>query len=333
MQNRKQQLKKLLFRIAQFTLIAFITLVMLEMVLGIVFRIKDRNLIKTETLDYPYFYFKLSPENGVRNADGFKTNYTRKKPEGVTRIAITGGSVAYGNEPEHSIAFLLENELHRMFPDSAFEVINAGVPAFVIEQEFIMIQLVLQYYQPDIIVSISGYNDLISADINRYYPCEDLLPPHHWNNFRAIGINSGKQSLPGRFFGAFPNLARLFDFAQRKMADENKLYAALSLNSQNIASVYAQRVQDTYDFCKAKNIRYIHCLQPVNWSWSSNSNSLRTQSLQALYSNIQHQLDTCSYVLNITELLNAEQAVFLDECHVSKEGNQEISEKILLQIK
>lgn len=126
MQNRKQQLKKLLFRITQFTLIAFITLVMLEMVLGIVFRIKDRNLIKAETLDYPYFYFKLSPEKGVRNADGFKTNYTRKKPEGVTRIAITGGSVAYGNQAEHSIAAYLENELRIAYPDSAFQVINAG---------------------------------------------------------------------------------------------------------------------------------------------------------------------------------------------------------------
>lgn len=319
-------------RIKQILIITCITLVLSEIALGIYFRIKDRDLIEAETTDYPYFYFQLLPEAGLRNTDGFKTQYDRNKNPGITRIAVTGGSVAYGNKPEETIAYFLEKQLQQTYPYKKFEVINAGVPAFVVEQEFIMIQLVLQYYKPDIIVSIDGYNDLISGDINRYYPSPDAIPPHNWRDFRSIEYNSRKNSLSSRFFGLFSNIGRLADYLYRRTANEQQLYENLAGNKTLIGLTYANRVGDIYDFCKSKNIGYFHFLQPVNWGLKSKLNEARNNCLQQIYKEMQLQLDTCHYVCNITPIFDTVKDIYLDECHVHPEGNNIIAKSIAIKL-
>lgn len=326
--DKYRQLKHIARISARVFLIICISLILLEIVLGIVFRIKDRNLIEAEASDYPYLYFLLTEQQGERNCDGFKTHYTREKPDSVIRIAITGGSVAYGNQAETTIAAQLETMLNKDQPKKQYEVINAGVPAYVIEQEFIMIQLVLQYYKPDIIVSLSGYNDLISADINRSNEGSRWLAPHNWDDFRCIETNKNKKSVSSRFFGLFPNIARLLDFGQRRAQDDKHLYEQLEKNSHNMAQVYAQRVTDIHAFCAAKGIAYIHCLQPVNWEFRSAENPERNQALQQLYTAIQSQLDTCTYCHNFTSLFANSKTVFTDECHVTKAGNKTMAEEI-----
>lgn len=298
------------------------------MVLGLVFKLKDRNLIDAEVSDYPYLYFSLVPQQGQRNIDGFKTGITREKPDNVVRIAITGGSVAYGNEPENTIAAQLETLLNQSPGDTRYEVMNAGVPAYVVEQEFIMIQLVLQYYHPDIIVSLSGYNDVISADINRNNQGSLWLAPHNWNDFSCIEANRNKRTISSRFLGLFPNIARLLDFGQRRTQNDRHLYEQLEENSPHIAQVYAQRVADIQAFCTAKGIAYIHCLQPVNWDFSQNKNPDRNHALQQLYTAIETELDTCSYCHNLTGLFANSKTIFTDECHVTADGNKTMAEEI-----
>ncbi|HOE05467.1 MAG TPA: hypothetical protein PLZ52_09630 [Bacteroidales bacterium] len=326
------RLKNILRITGRVFIIISITLLLLEVVLGLVFKLKDRNLIDAEVSDYPYLYFSLVPQQGQRNSDGFKTGITREKPDNVVRIAITGGSVAYGNESENTIAAQLETLLNQSPGETHFEVMNAGVPAYVVEQEFIMIQLVLQYYHPDIIVSLSGYNDLISADINRGNGGSQWLAPHNWGDFRCIETNSRKRSVESRFLGVCPNIGRLIDFVLRSTASNKISYEQLVQQSSVIAGVYAQRVVDIHDFCQAKGIVYIHCLQPVNWELHHSDNPERNRALQHIYSAIRSDIDTCGYCFDFSDSFVDSPTIFTDECHVTTEGNTILSKNIALLI-
>jgi hypothetical protein len=300
-------------------LIAIITLILLELALGIAFRIKDRKLIDAEAHDYPYLYFMLKPDPNNRNEDGLKILRSKQKPENTFRIMISGGSVAYGQNHDETISANLERILRDSFPKQNIEVLNAGVPAYVIEQEFLLIQLALQYYQPDMILSIDGYNDLISNEINRYYHSHDILPPHNWKDFRYIQQQKRKRKLFGRFQGIFPNICRARDFFLRKSFDKKFNYSELSNNKELIAQTYTRRVDDIFSFCSAKGILYHHFLQPVRFSEKQNNS--REENLSTIYHCISDSLSPQPYNTSLINIFSGHQSVYVDECHVITTGN------------
>ncbi|HOZ29344.1 MAG TPA: hypothetical protein PLL66_00335 [Bacteroidales bacterium] len=310
----------------QVSLISVITLLLLEISLGIFFKIKDRKLIDAETHDYPYLYFKLTECKGYRNEDGLKIFRSKNKPDNTFRIIIAGGSVVYGLDPENTISANFEKILRDSFPDRNIEVLNAGVPAYVIEQEFILIQLVLQYYEPDMIISIDGYNDLISTEINRFYPCPDVLPPHNWRDFRIISKNENSRSLSGRFLGMFPNISRLFDFFYRNTHHNRNSYSSLADNKEIIALTYSQRVKDIEAFCRAKGIKYYHFLQPLQFV--DNPLNEREKQLASIYFCLNDSLSDLQYHKNLLFAIADEENSFTDECHLNKKGNNIIAEQI-----
>src|SRR5687768_381888 len=164
-------------------LILLFAALLTEGVLEVVFRIKDRHADPLPVRDYPYLYFLFDSTKGL-NEYGFKTSYPEEKEPGKFRIILVGGSVARGKQPEQSIAHYLEKQLNTQFQTDKIEVINAGISAFVVEQEFILIQLLLQQYQPDMIVSLDGVNDLMTFDQNRRTKSDFDLPPHHWDEVK-----------------------------------------------------------------------------------------------------------------------------------------------------
>ncbi|MDD2387184.1 MAG: hypothetical protein PHP52_10435 [Bacteroidales bacterium] len=308
------------------SLILVISLVLIEITLGIYFKIKDRNLIHAEVIDYPYLYFKLTEDSDFRNEDGLKIFREKTKPDTVFRIIISGGSVVYGLEPENTISANLERLLNDSLLEVNIEVLNAGVPAYVIEQEFILVQLVLQYYNPDMIISLDGYNDLISTEINRFYPCEDLLPPHNWRDFRLIKYHNNVRRLSGRFYGAFTNINRLSDFAYRNFSNKKDDFAAMSANKQYIAKTYRQRTNDLEAFCQAKDIVYYHFLQPVRFI-SNNSNN-REKHLEEIYKCMNDSLINYPYYKSLIDIFDNNDQVYTDECHVDELGNKKIAMKM-----
>jgi hypothetical protein len=303
----------------QSLLLIIISAVLLELTLGIVFRIKDRKLINTEARDYPYLYFMLKQDDGYRNADGLKIFTSKEKPDSTYRIITSGGSVIYGQAPDKTIAANLEQILQDSFPNTKIEVLNAGIPAFVIEQEFILIQLLLQYYEPNLIVSLDGYNDLISCEINRYYKSPDLLSPHNWRDFRFVRQQEKKKKLYGRFYGVFPNIYRLYDFALRRSFDKKFNYSELSNQKEAIATTYTNRVADINAFCNAKGIAYHHFLQPIRFSKPENE---RERQLLKIYSCIDQNLAPLSYSSSLLGIFNSSNSIYIDECHVNPVGNQ-----------
>jgi hypothetical protein len=100
----------------------------------------------------------------------------RKKPQGVTRIFILGGSTAFGAGQnggavnnftypgtnfnyDASIAGQLHASLKNTFPNRSFEVINAAVFNHQFHQNFIRYFEKIHDFNPDIIINIDGRND------------------------------------------------------------------------------------------------------------------------------------------------------------------------------
>lgn len=326
MKNLTSRTKNIFKIILQVLLIFFFTIILLEISLGVYFKFKDRKLIDAETYDYPYLYFKLLEEDGYRNEDGLKIFRNKEKPDSTYRIIITGGSVAYGLELDNTISANLETILKDTFPDKKIEVLNAGVPAYVIEQEFILIQLVLQYYEPDMIISLDGYNDLITAEINRFYPCPDVLPPHNWKDFQSIKQKENSRKIQGRFYGIFPNIERLVDFFARKFYNDKNGFNELKNNKQNIALTYFRRVKDIDAFCKGKNIQYFHLLQPLKFINSPTNE--REETLSLIYKCINDSLLVLDYYSNLSSTFFDNKNVFTDECHINAIGNKIIANLI-----
>ena len=50
---------------------------------------------------------------------------------------------------------------------------------YVVEQEFLLLQLVLQKYEPDLVFGLDGYNDLMSYKLNRHTSKTIPLPPQN----------------------------------------------------------------------------------------------------------------------------------------------------------
>ena len=99
------------------------------------------------------------------------------KPSGVYRIFLTGGSTAYGSgapSQDTTVGALLEAKLNVLNAGGAgagdklrFEVFTFANPAWSTTQERIAIENYLSELEPDLIVSLSGNNDVFWGDAGR----------------------------------------------------------------------------------------------------------------------------------------------------------------------
>lgn len=126
----------------------------------------------------------------VHSEDGFRRSTTvpLKKESNTIRIIAMGTSALYGvgaggSYPPHrqllndeTITFYLEDMLNKRLAqdDSKYsvEVINAGLSAYRTFLHLIHYNSRLQYYHPDIVINIDGYND--------FY---DTSPYDRWNTY------------------------------------------------------------------------------------------------------------------------------------------------------
>lgn len=112
-------------------------------------------------------------ERGTINAQGFRgPDWRREKPPGTKRVFLLGGSVAYGwgvARDELTIAARMQAAL-----GPGYEVLNAGVIGYASTQELILLETVLLDWQPDAVVLLDGWNDLLYA--SRTPPDQPIRP-------------------------------------------------------------------------------------------------------------------------------------------------------------
>ncbi|HEX4593608.1 MAG TPA: SGNH/GDSL hydrolase family protein [Bryobacteraceae bacterium] len=136
---------------------------------------------QTELILDRWTAFRNNPNyksNGVQlNSEGFRRDQdvTLDKPPDTVRIFLLGGSTAYGGEtlyPEiddhwridnhQTIDHYLEKRLSSTFPAKRWEVINAAVKGYLLNQDLAMLLSTVQRYQPDYLILLDGVNDLFS---------------------------------------------------------------------------------------------------------------------------------------------------------------------------
>lgn len=317
-------------KIMKYTLAGVLTLIiaslLTEAILGIIFHFKDRRLEPMAVHDYPYLYYLFDQAAGL-NEHGFKTNYPMKKQPGKFRIILTGGSVARGKLPKESIANYLEKELNARLNTDRIEVINAGMSAYVAEQEFLLTQLILQYYEPDMLISLNGYNDWMTFRLNRQHPSEFALPPHNWHHFGVIKENRERKKFLTRFPLFFRNIFRAVRFYERRKFEKNYDWAALSDERlKPFSDTYWQIIDDTYAFCKAKNITYFSFLQPVKpYAQAPEAGNAQSKAMSRLYRLMDEGTRDRFYAFSLTSLFNSSPHLFTDDCHVTSAGNRMIA--------
>jgi lysophospholipase L1-like esterase len=112
------------------------------------------------------------------NEAGFRRdhNVSPEKPTGTVRIFLLGGSVAYGGEtlyPEiddrwtlnnhQTIDYDLEQRLNAAFQANHWEVINAAVKGYFLNQDLALYLSRVQRYHPDYLVMLDGVNDIFAT--------------------------------------------------------------------------------------------------------------------------------------------------------------------------
>lgn len=101
------------------------------------------------------------------NASGFRGRPVEVvKPDSVLRVMVVGGSTVFDSTvdgDDQAWPARLEHHLGCLLPSRKVEVINAGVPGYVMLDNLIRLQSELYEFKPDILVLYQAHNDLLAA--------------------------------------------------------------------------------------------------------------------------------------------------------------------------
>lgn len=117
--------------------------------------------------DDMYMGWELRPGELDHNSAGIRgPEATRKKPQGVWRIAMIGDSVTYGLgvEVEQTFPSLLESELNPA-DTGPVEVLNFGVPGYNSFQEYTLLRKRVLDYEPDLVVMTFTPDDVETTPV------------------------------------------------------------------------------------------------------------------------------------------------------------------------
>ena len=161
--------------------------------------------VTPDTLEWaPYEHWTMRPNLRGRffrtNSLGLRGEKTTiEKPAGRFRIAVLGGSAAWGlgaTSDENTFCGQLQACLRQQHPKRDIEVLNAAQIGYVSAQELIYFQRVIWRMQPDVVLLFDGYND-INADF--------MNPESGWPQHAAV--------LKARYEASWKPLPASYDLA------------------------------------------------------------------------------------------------------------------------
>jgi lysophospholipase L1-like esterase len=146
------------------------------------------------------------------------------KPPDTVRIFFLGGSVAYGGEtlyPEiddrwridnrQTIDHYLETRLNTTFPSKHWEVINASVKGYFLNQDLALFLSTVQRYKPDYLILLDGVNDMFAM----------LRTPENDDAYSAAGLGEEFRALTR------PDALSLRMMTTTWLADNSALYRSI----------------------------------------------------------------------------------------------------------
>jgi len=271
----------------------------------------------TLKINEPFFNRQISGICVYKNSPGYKYNTIKcagseqdveidkygfvslaepqlEKSKNLIRVFITGGSAAFGSgqaQPydqikkyptgiysyESSIAGNILNNLEKKFPEKNFEIINACSSGRKLNQSIALYLEIIKDFDPDIIVSIDGNNDLETiGGVSPYKIDEEIILKKY------IELSEISESLKKKTISNTINLIEYlnFYFLKQKMAEVNTENSEQLLNYDS--SDYSQEmyelkkstlIQTSETFtdlilyyeavCDVEDTELIFCLQPM----------------------------------------------------------------------
>ena len=318
-----------------------------EIFFTVLFWFKDTaNVLDSGDLrDGPYLYYLYDVKEQDRNTYGINFQNGIEKKKGTFRIFVTGSSAGMqlAQTKDEDGNKVLEKAIRKVMKNNRIEIINAGIPAYTLEQEFIHMQLVLQKYSPDFIISLNGYTDLNSFVQNRFDPTFTSFPPIEYRSFKLIEMTAEDKSFDGRFLPLFRNNVRAFEYIYRFLI-ESRDYNDLSDIQENqitkAADDFYSLIDDYRDFLDVKEIGYSGFLQPLRYYKRDNPDHVRnlladtnTKKRAEIYFQFENKFFDDKDIFSLTTVIDGKEEYFQDEVHLNLEGIKLISNNIASNIK
>ncbi|WP_306553364.1 SGNH/GDSL hydrolase family protein [Acidovorax sp.] len=251
------------------------------------------------------------------------------KPEGVYRIFLTGGSTAYGSgapSQEQTIGSLLNDLLNKNLskPGLRYEVFTFANPAWASTQERIAIENYLSELQPDLVISLSGNNDVFWADAGRNVLWFSAFSDDYFKTLANTGLKTAGrkelQDLPQARPLPQPVPAQTVAYRLEKnvrlganaLQDVNWVFflqPTLSVTKKSLSS-------REKDFLSNSKEYYLQCYQAI----SERLSTIRLKNFEFVD------------ISGVFDRYQSEDDMFLDQFHFGDKGNAIIAQAILASL-
>ena len=174
------------------------------------------------------------------NEAGFRRNrgVPTEKKQNTIRIFLLGASVAYGGEtlyPEiddrwridnhQTIDYYLERQLNVAFPKNHWEVVNAAVKGYFLNQDLALYLSAIQRYHPDYLILLDGVNDIFAL----------LRSPDTYDAYTQAGLGSEFDGL------ANPASTSLRVMSSTWLLDHSSLYQVIGRRVNRLKQMSARK--------------------------------------------------------------------------------------------
>ena len=205
------------------------------------------------------------------NAQGFRDRAIEPRMKNEYRILITGGSFAWGvgaSCNSMSVTGQLEALFNQQGSERLYRVMNGAFLNWSSRHEYVVVTEYFDSFDPDLVISLSGYNDLVSlskgAEIDAR-PEARLLGQAVSDHLQPIGTLRALRKVAGTFgIWRIVVLAREV-LAARTPPPQQSYDYDLRHGSRRVERV-AQRYLSIADYLVRKGRRYLIALEPEIYS-------------------------------------------------------------------
>lgn len=253
------------------------------------------------------------------------------KPSGVYRIFLTGGSTAYGSgapSQDTTVGALLEAKLNVLNAGGAgagdklrFEVFTFANPAWSTTQERIAIENYLSELEPDLIVSLSGNNDVFWGDAGRNVLWYSTFSDDYFNAVANAALGMAGRTPPAPLPHAGPISGKVNPEQVAARLKKNVVLGATALNQGGVKADWIYFLQPNLAATKkALSARESEFLTSSR-DYYIQSYARIGKALRAL------QLPNFTFVdlSSLFDLRGQGDEVFLDQFHFGDIGNEAIA--------
>ncbi|MEW5819740.1 MAG: SGNH/GDSL hydrolase family protein [Cyanobacteriota bacterium] len=300
----------------------------------------------------PYVYWKRKPFKGSCiniNKNGLRQTWNKplKKNAKPFKIFIFGGSTVWGTFARDENT--LPSQIAKLLADKTnynVTVFNFGEDAYVSNQELLALILEIRKGNiPDIAIFYDGFNDIFTAIQNG----KAGVPHNEIDRKLNLKIYNSTETQGKKLFSDLilnSGTNRLIQYLVnviRNKENDRLLYQSEEL-AQNVVDTYITNINIIEAIGKKHHFKTIFYWQPVIYNkihpteyekYQLNINKFMENFNNMVYTNIKSSktLKNKPNFHNLCDLFNKNNnTIFLDQCHVTENGNLLIAKRIIKDI-